>query len=166
MAELTVTVAVLGGAAIAVTVKPSDSGDASSPSCRDTSRCLLPPPFSPSVLCSSFFTSVSPPGFSFFFLFPFFLLLCSPLFFLFLSLSLSVALPFFCRFSSFSPFLSCVRVVFIGAGGARSTLPRPIIARAWCARRLLCHGAGHGGQWRRCLWSTVARASHHEMGGV
>jgi hypothetical protein len=45
-------------------------------------------------------------------------------------------------------------------------LPRPIIARAWCVRRLLCNGAGRGGQWRRCLWSTVARASHHEMGGV
>ena len=35
--------------------------------------------FSPSVLCSSFFASVSPPVFSFFFLFPFFLLLYSPM---------------------------------------------------------------------------------------
>jgi len=91
-----VTLAVLGGAAVAVTVKSSDSGGASSPPCRDTSRCLLTPPVF-SFCLVFFFTSVSPPGFSFFSLFPFFLLLCSPLFFSFLSLSLSIALPFFCR---------------------------------------------------------------------
>jgi len=36
------TVAVLGGAAVAMTVRPSDSSGASSPLCRDTSRRFLP----------------------------------------------------------------------------------------------------------------------------
>jgi hypothetical protein len=57
-------------------------------------------------------------------------------------------------------------VVFIEAGGAGSTLPHPIVAYAWGARRLLCHGADSGGQWRRRLRDTAALASHHEMGGV
>jgi hypothetical protein len=57
-------------------------------------------------------------------------------------------------------------VVFIEAGGAGSTLPHPIAAYAWGARRLLCHDADSGGQWRRRLRDTAALASHHEMGGV
>jgi len=56
--------------------------------------------------------------------------------------------------------------LFIGAGGAGSTLPRPIGAHAWGARLLHCHGADSGGQWRRRLRDTAALASHHEMGGV
>jgi len=83
--------------------------------------------------------------------------------------SLSVSLPVFCHSFSFlySPPLSffCLGSIY-RAGGAGSTLPRPIIACAWCARRLLCHGTSRGGQWRCCLRSTAARASHHEMGGV
>jgi hypothetical protein len=66
----------------------------------------------------------------------------------------------------FPPFLFCIRVVFIEAGGAGSTLPHPIAAYAWGARRLLCHDADSGGQWRRRLRDTAALASHHEMGGV
>jgi hypothetical protein len=27
---------------------------------------------------------------------------------------------------------------------------------------LLCHGAGRGGQWRRCLQGTASLFSHHE----
>jgi hypothetical protein len=56
--------------------------------------------------------------------------------------------------------------LFIEAGEAGSTLPRPIAAHTWGARRLLCHGADSGGQWRHRLWGTAALASHHEMGGV
>jgi len=40
--ELAMTVAVLGGAAVAMTVRPSDSSGASSPLCRDTSQRFLP----------------------------------------------------------------------------------------------------------------------------
>ena len=51
MAELTVMlVNVLGGVAVAVTVKPNASSGASSPLCRDTSQCLLPHRFTSSVL--------------------------------------------------------------------------------------------------------------------
>jgi hypothetical protein len=57
-------------------------------------------------------------------------------------------------------------VVFIEAGGAGSTLPHPIAAHAWGARRLLCHSADTGGQWRRRLRDTTALTSHHKMGGV
>ena len=157
------TVAVLGGAAVAMTVRPSDSSDASSPLCRDTSRRFFPVGFS---------------FLSFFFLLPDCLsrFPCRyPRFFGFsvsvvpLSLSVGFSLfrflsPFAAVLSSF--FLAPLWLVFIGAGGAGSTLPCPIIAHAWCTRRLFCHGAGCGGQWRRCLRSTAARASHHEMGGV
>jgi hypothetical protein len=90
-------VTVLDGVAVAVTGKPDDSGGASSPRCRDISLCLPPPPrrFAPSVFCSSFSASVSPPGFSF----PLFLLsvsfllppLFSPVFFLFVFISLSLS---------------------------------------------------------------------------
>ena len=85
-------------------------------------------------------------------------------------LSLSVSLPVCCRSLLFSfllasPFLS-FGSLFIGAGGAGSTLPRPIGARAWGARLLHCCGAGRGGQWRRRLRGTAALASHHEAGGV
>jgi len=89
-------VTVLDGVAVAVTGKPDDSGGASSPRCRDISLCLPPPRrFAPSVFCSSFSASVSPPGFSF----PLFLLsvsfllppLFSPVFFLFVFISLSLS---------------------------------------------------------------------------
>jgi hypothetical protein len=102
MAELTVMlVTVLGGVAVAVTVKPSDSSGASSLLCRDTSWCLLPLPVYLFCPFSSFFPSVSLglpvdiPGF-------WFLLFRS-----FLSqhcrfLSLSVSFPIFCRFFPFS----------------------------------------------------------------
>jgi hypothetical protein len=43
-------VAVLGGVAVAVTVRPSDSSDVSSPLCKDTSRRFLPCRFILSVL--------------------------------------------------------------------------------------------------------------------
>ena len=50
MVELTVVlVIVLGGAAVAVAVKPSDSSNASSPLCRDTNRCFLPRQFIPFI---------------------------------------------------------------------------------------------------------------------
>jgi len=52
--------------------------------------------------------------------------------------------------------------LFIGAGGAGSTLPRPIAAHAWGARLLHCCGAGRGGQWRRPLRGTTSLSSHHE----
>ena len=83
------------------------------------------------------------------------------------SVSLSQFPPFsavFLLFSSF--FLFCVRVVFIEVGGVGLILPHPIAAHAWGARRLLCHDADSGGQWRRRLWDTAALASHHEMGCV
>ena len=41
---------ILGSATMAVTVKPNDSNDTSSPPCRDTSWCFLPRRFIPSVL--------------------------------------------------------------------------------------------------------------------
>jgi len=138
MAELTVMlVIILGGVAVAVTVKPSDSSSASSPLCRDTSRCLLPPPVY--LFC------------------PF---LPSP------RLSLSRFPSPFSTTSSSLFFLPPFGSLFIGAGGAGSTLPRPIAAHAWGAHRLLCHGADSGGQWRRRLRGTAALASHHEMGGI
>jgi len=82
--------------------------------------------------------------------------------------SLSVSLPVFCPFLfSFGlPYFLSFGSLFIGAGGAGSTLPRPIGARAWGARLLHCCGAGRGGQWRRRLRGTAALASHHEAGGV
>jgi len=52
--------------------------------------------------------------------------------------------------------------LFIGAGGAGSTLPRPIAAHAWGARLLHCCGAGRGGQWRRRLRGTASLSAHHE----
>jgi len=68
MAELTIVLAtVLGGAAVAVTEKPDDSGGSSSPRCRDTT----PLRFTPSVLFSFFSPfaslglSVDIPGFRF-----------------------------------------------------------------------------------------------------
>ena len=85
-----------------------------------------------------------------------------------LLVSLSLYFPLiFCHYPSFPlPFFPLVWVVFIGAGGARSILPRPIVARAWCARCLLFPSADSGGQCRRRLRGTAALASHHEMGGV
>ena len=95
------------------------------------------------------------------------------LFRLFLSLSVGFSLfrflsPFAAVLSSLffllaPPSFFCTRTVFIGAGGAGTTLPHPIAAHAWGARRLLCHGADSGGQWRRRLRDTAALASHHEM---
>jgi len=119
-------VTVLGGDAVAVTVKPGDSSDASL--CRDTNRCPLSPPVYPFYPSSSFSLTVSLgfpvdiPGFFVFLSFSRFSLSISPLF---LSFSSSFPLSFF-----LFPFLFFVWVVFIGAGGAGSTLPRPIIARA------------------------------------
>ena len=163
MVELTVVlVTVLGGTTMAVTVKPSDSSGASSPLYRDTSRCFLPRrfipfiPFLPSPCLSLSTLSVSQS--------------ISPVF-VFLSFgrfSLSLGFPpiFYC-FSSFPlPFFPLVWVVFIRERGARLTLPRPIAARAWCARCLLFPGADSGGQWRRSLRGTAALASHHEMCGI
>jgi hypothetical protein len=60
------------------------------------------------------------------------------------------------------PFFSPLGSLFIGAGGAGSTLPRPIAAHAWGARLLHCCGAGRGGQWRRRLRGTTSLSSHHE----
>ena len=83
------------------------------------------------------------------------------------SLSLGFPIVFFVIFPLFlSLFFPLVWVVFIGAGGARLTQPRPIAARAWCARCLLFLGADSGGQWSRRLRGTAALTSHHEMGGV
>ena len=163
--ELTVVlVTVLGGATVAVTVKPGDS----------SSACAV-------LRYQS--VSSSPAGLSFLSFF-FLLLDCLSqfpcqyprLFFVsqfrsFLSLHsrfLSLSFPFFSAvfFSLASFSLFCTRTVFIGAGGAGMTLPHPITAHAWGARRLLCHGADSGGQWRRRLRDTAALASHHEMGGV
>jgi len=124
MAELTVTVAVLGGAAVAMTVRPSDSSGASSPRCSDTSRRFLLRWFIPSVLFLSsprLSLSISPADI--------------PLFFVFLSFgrlslypvgfSLSVSLLFLQNkntssspslSSFFLPLLSCTPSVFIGRG--------------------------------------------------
>jgi len=152
------TVAVLGGAAVAMTVRPSDSSDASSPLCRDTSRRFFPVGFS---------------FLSFFFLLPDCLsrFPCRyPRFFGFsvpvVPLSLSVGFSLFRFLSSFAAVLSSFLLpfgsLFIGTGGAGSTLPRPIAAHAWGTRLLHCCGAGRGGQWRRRLWGTASLSSHHE----
>ena len=72
MAELTVTVAVLDGAAVAMTVRPSDSSGASSPRCSDTSRRFLLRWFIPSVLFLSsprLSLSISPADIPLFFVF-------------------------------------------------------------------------------------------------
>ena len=72
MAELTVKVAVLGGAAVAMTVRPSDSSGASSPRCSDTSRRFLLRWFIPSVLFLSsprLSLSISPADIPLFFVF-------------------------------------------------------------------------------------------------
>jgi len=67
------------------------------------------------------------------------------------------------RFLPFPPLLLLpFRSLFIGAGGAGSTLPRPIAAHAWGARLLHCYGAGRGGQWRRRLRGTASLSAHHE----
>jgi len=158
-------VTVLGGVAVAAAVKPSDSSGASSSLCRDTSRCLLPPlvylfyPFFPSP---RLFLSVS---LSISSVFGFY---CFGRFSLnTIGLSLSLSLGFPPRFLSFLPLLFLpFKSLFIEAGEAGSTLPRPIAAHTWGARRLLCHGADSGGQWRHRLRGTAALASHHEMGGV
>jgi len=133
MAELTVTVAVLGGAAIAVTVKPSDSGGASSPPCRDTSRCLLPPPvFS---FCLVFFLLRVCLSARLLFLLSFSFLpppLFSPVFFVSVSLSLGrppLFLPFLLLFSF--PFLRSGSI-YRGRGSAVDPAPthhRPCMVR-------------------------------------
>jgi len=124
--ELAMTVDVLGGAAVAMTVRPSDSSGAYSPLCRDTSQRFLPCwfflfiLFLPSPRLSlSVSLSISP-------------VFLVSLFRLFLSLSRSVCLSFGFspRLLSFSPLLLPFGSLFIGAGGAGSTLPRPIAARA------------------------------------
>jgi len=151
MAELTVVLAtVLGGAAVAITEKPDDSSGSSSPRRRDT----RPLRFTPSVLFSVCLSrslcwyprfsvsTVSVP-------------------------SLSTLLVSLSRFPSpfsavFSLLLLPFGSLFIGAGGAGSTLPRPIAAHAWGARLLHCCGAGRGGQWRRRLRGTTSLSAHHE----
>ena len=164
MTELTVMlVTILGGVAVAVTVKPEDSGGVPSLRCRDTGLCLLPPAgcsFYPFFFLLPVCLSRSPYRYPQLFLSfncygPFSLKTVG------LSLSLGLSFPFSVFF-----FLFYIRAVFIGAGGAGSTLAHPIASHAWGARRLLCHGAGRGGQWRRRLRGTAALASHHEVGGV
>jgi len=147
MAELTVTVAVLDGAAVAMTVRPSDSSGASSPRCSDTSRRFLPRWFIPSVLFLSsprLSLSISQPIFPCFF--------CVSQFRSSLSLPsrfLSLGFPplsfskqkYFQLSLSFlslsSPFLSCTPSVFIGRG--REGHPAlPSHGRAWWQ-----HGGGY-----------------------
>ena len=118
-------VVVLGCAAVAMTVRPSDSSGASSPLCRDTSRRFLPCRFFlfilflPSPRLSlSVFLSISP-------VFWFLCFGCSSLS-LGRFLSLLVSLP---------SLVFCTRTVFIGAGGAGTTLPRPIAAPGARSRR-------------------------------
>ena len=162
MAELMVTlVTVLGGV-------PAADGGSRRRCCGFFFFLMQRPLFFLSPHCLLFLSSVSPLLFPFLSRKPFcFSLSVSP-FFLKNDRTLSLGLPFFFLpfFSFFPPFLFCIRVVFIEAGGAGSTLPHPIAAYAWGARRLLCHGADSGGQWRRRLRDTAALASHHEMGGV
>jgi len=157
-------VAVLGGAAVAMTVRPSDSSGASSaetpvgvsfpagfsflsfffllPNCLSRFPCRYPRFFWFLCFgCSSLSLSV---GFSLFrFPSPFAAVLSFFLFFL---------ASFFLSFGS----------LFIRAGGAGSTLPRPIAAHAWGARLLHCCGTGRGGQWRRRLRGTASLSSHHK----
>ena len=115
------------------------------PLCRDTNRCPLPLPVYPFYPFSSFSPTVSLgfpvdiPGFFCVSQFRSFLSLRS----WFLSLSFPPFLPFY------SPLILPFGSLFIGARGARSTLPRPIATHAWGARLLHCCGAGRGGQWRR-----------------
>ena len=125
------TVVVLGGAAVAMKVRPTDSSSASSPLCRDTSRRFLPCRFFlfilflPSPRLSlSVSLSISP-------VFWFLCFGCSSLS-LGRFLSLSVSLPVCCRsllsFFSFwpSPSFFCTRTVFIGAGERERPCPIPL----------------------------------------
>jgi len=131
-------VVVLGCAAVAMTVRPSDSSGASSPLCRDTSRRFLPCRFFlfilflPSPRLSlAVFLSISP-------VFWFLCFGCSSLS-LGRFLSVSVSLPVCCRsllsLLFFPSLVFCTRTVFIGAGGAGTTLPRPIAAHGARSRR-------------------------------
>jgi len=126
-------VVVLGCAAVAMTVRPSDSSGASSPLCRDTSRRFLPCRF-----------------------FLFILFLPSPRLSLSVFLSISLVFWFLCfgcsslsldRFlSPFAAVLSFLSFFFplsgllhsdgiYRAGGAGTTLPRPIAAHGARSRR-------------------------------
>jgi hypothetical protein len=151
MAELTVVLAtVLGGAMVAVTEKPDDSDDSSSPWRRDT-RPLW---FTPSVLFSSFSPfaslglSVDILGFQFRLLR--FLLSQHYRF-------LSLGFPP-CFLSFFPVFPPCVRVVLIGAGGAGSSLPRPIAACMWFTLPPLPR--------RRAWWPMEALLAEHGCSGI
>ena len=123
------------------------------------------------------FPKVLPPLVSFFFLFlprfrsllPSFLQKIYPplppyfVFFSFLLFSFLFSSPFSLENPLFrSSFLFCIRAVFIGAGGAGSTLPRPIIYMGCEAAAPPCHGTGWDVQWGRRLQDTAPLFSHHE----
>ena len=152
------TVAVLGGAAVAMTVRPSDSSGASSvetpvgvsfpagfsflsfffllPDCLSWFPCRYPWFFGFSISVVPLSLSV---GFSLFrFLSPF-----------------AAVLSFFLFFWPPSPFF-CTRTVFIGAGGAGTTLPRPIICMGCEVAAPSCHGTGWDVQWAGRLQGTAS----------
>ena len=135
------TVAVLGGAAVAMTVRPSDRSGASSPLCRDTSQRFLPRRFIPYVLflpSPHLSLSVSQS------IFPCFLVFLSFGRFSLYPVGFSLTVPpFSAVFSLFSTFffflfppsVFCTWMVFIGAGGAGTTLPHPITVHGVRSRR-------------------------------
>jgi len=150
-------VIVLGGVVVAVTMKPSDSSGASSPLCRDTSRCLLPPPvylfcpfssFSPSV---SLGLPVDIPGFWFVLFRSFLSQHCR---FLSLSVSLTVFYHFFLSFLS-----SSFRVtIYRGRGSGVDPSPshcRPCMGRTSPALPL---------SWQR--WPMEASLAGHGCSGI
>ena len=125
---------------------------------------------------SSFPKSFAPSGFLFFLflprfrsLLPSFLQKIYPplppyfVFFSFMLFSFLFSYPFSLENPLFrSSFLFCIRAVFIGAGGAGSTLPRPIIYMGCEAAAPPCHGTGWDVQWGRRLQDTAPLFSHHE----
>ena len=141
------------------------------------------------VLLLLLYKDISPYVFSFvvfFFLFSFSIQLCffplSPLFSSLLSKKKSLCLfplslfslpflhPFLSKkknplslsFGFSSPLLFCIRAIFIGARGAGSTHPRPIICMGCEATTPPCHGTGCDVQWGCRLQDTPPLLSHHK----
>jgi len=146
-------VTILGGVAVVVTVKPSGSSGASSPLCRDTSRCHLPLPvylFCPFSSFSPFVSlglAVDIPGF---FVSTILVVSLSTL-----SVSLSLGFPpCFLPFSSSSS--SSFRVtIYKGRGSGVDPAP---------SRRCPCMGRTSPALlWRRPRWPMEASLAGHDF---